>query len=231
MRGSCWAHSIEACSARRRLEHIDAGAETLELLQRPRARAEPRPFAGTRARRCSRETPAHPARRRHELWRLRRAARLPAVPQDGRRALAPAVWAGEPGPRALRLAAAARARRRRAVRPLPPHAGGTRRPERHTGADLRQGAEQVPGPGWATTSNKQLNFVQHIKTLLKVHGRAAVVVPDNVLFEGGAGETIRRKLLHECEVHTLLRLSSLRVQLPRKPCAPLPPPACSTPRA
>ena len=59
---------------------------------------------------------------------------------------------------------------------------------------------------WATTSNKQLNFVQHIKTLLKPHGRAAVVVPDNVLFEGGAGEIIRRKLLHECDVHTLLRL-------------------------
>lgn len=59
---------------------------------------------------------------------------------------------------------------------------------------------------WATTSNKQLNFLQHVKTLLKPHGRAAVVVPDNVLFEGGAGETIRRKLLHECEVHTLLRL-------------------------
>ena len=45
-----------------------------------------------------------------------------------------------------------------------------------------------------------------VKTLLDVPGRAAVVVPDNVLFEGGAGETIRRKLLHECEVHTLLRL-------------------------
>ncbi len=59
---------------------------------------------------------------------------------------------------------------------------------------------------WATTSNKQLNFVQHIKTLLKTHGRAAVVLPDNVLFEGGAGETIRKKLLHECDVHTLLRL-------------------------
>jgi type I restriction enzyme M protein len=60
---------------------------------------------------------------------------------------------------------------------------------------------------WASTSNKQLNFVQHIKTLLEVNGRAAVVVvPDNVLFEGGAGETIRRKLLHECEVHTLPRL-------------------------
>ena len=48
---------------------------------------------------------------------------------------------------------------------------------------------------WATTSNKQLNFVQHIRTMLKTTGRAAVVVPDNVLFEGGAGETIRRKLL------------------------------------
>jgi type I restriction enzyme M protein len=59
---------------------------------------------------------------------------------------------------------------------------------------------------WTTTSNKQLNFVQHVKSLLKIHGRAAGVVPDNVLFEGGAGETVRRKLLHECDVHTLLRL-------------------------
>ena len=61
---------------------------------------------------------------------------------------------------------------------------------------------------WATTSNKQLNFLQHVKTILKTQpsGRAAIVVPDNVLFEGGAGETIRRKLLHECDVHTLLRL-------------------------
>ncbi|MGE3978385.1 MAG: N-6 DNA methylase [Nitrospira sp.] len=59
---------------------------------------------------------------------------------------------------------------------------------------------------WATTSNKQLNFVQHVKTILVVNGRAAVVVPDNVLFEGGAGETVRRKLLHDCDVHTLLRL-------------------------
>jgi len=59
---------------------------------------------------------------------------------------------------------------------------------------------------WATTSNKQLNFVQHIKSLLKINGRAAVVVPDNVLFEGGAGETIRRKLLQSYDVHTLLRL-------------------------
>ena len=59
---------------------------------------------------------------------------------------------------------------------------------------------------WATTSNKQLNFVQHIRTLLKINGKAAVVVPDNVLFEGGAGETVRRKLLAECDVHTLLRL-------------------------
>jgi type I restriction enzyme M protein len=59
---------------------------------------------------------------------------------------------------------------------------------------------------WATTSNKQLNFLQHAKSLLKIHGRAAIVVPDNVLFEGGAGETVRRKLLHECEAHTLLRL-------------------------
>src|SRR5688572_21082299 len=59
---------------------------------------------------------------------------------------------------------------------------------------------------WTTTKNKQLNFLQHIKTLLKMHGRAAVVVPDNVLFEGGAGETVRRSLLKQFDVHTLLRL-------------------------
>lgn len=59
---------------------------------------------------------------------------------------------------------------------------------------------------WATTSNKQLNFVQHIRTMLKTTGRAAVVVPDNVLFEGGAGEMIRRKLLENTDLHTILRL-------------------------
>jgi type I restriction enzyme M protein len=59
---------------------------------------------------------------------------------------------------------------------------------------------------WATTSNKQLNFVQHIYTMLKTTGKAAVVVPDNVLFEGGAGETVRKKLLHNTDLHTILRL-------------------------
>lgn len=59
---------------------------------------------------------------------------------------------------------------------------------------------------WATTSNKQLNFVQHIKTLLKTTGQAAVVVPDNVLFEGGAGETVRKRLLDTADLHTILRL-------------------------
>ena len=59
---------------------------------------------------------------------------------------------------------------------------------------------------WATTSNKQLNFLQHVKTILEINGKAAIVVPDNVLFEGGAGETVRRKLMHECDLHTLLRL-------------------------
>jgi type I restriction enzyme M protein len=59
---------------------------------------------------------------------------------------------------------------------------------------------------WATTSNKQLNFVQHVYSILKETGRAAVVVPDNVLFESGVGETIRRTLLQRCDVHTLLRL-------------------------
>ena len=59
---------------------------------------------------------------------------------------------------------------------------------------------------WTTTSNKQLNFVQHIRTLLKPDGKAAVVVPDNVLFEGGAGETVRKKLLETTNLHTVLRL-------------------------
>src|SRR4029077_18566198 len=59
---------------------------------------------------------------------------------------------------------------------------------------------------WATTSNKQLNFLQHVFTILKQHGRAAIVVPDNILFEGGAGETVRRELLKQADVHTLLRL-------------------------
>ncbi len=59
---------------------------------------------------------------------------------------------------------------------------------------------------WVTTSNKQFNFLQHIKTILKTDGRAAVVLPDNVLFERGAGETIRRQLLQQFDVHTLLRL-------------------------
>ena len=74
------------------------------------------------------------------------------------------------------------------------------------GESERENLVVVRDDFWASTSNKQLNFVQHIKTLLKINGRAAVVVPDNVLFEGGAGETVRRKLLDECDVHTLMRL-------------------------
>lgn len=59
---------------------------------------------------------------------------------------------------------------------------------------------------WVTTSNKQLNFLQHIRTLLKETGEAAVVLPDNVLFEGGAGETVRKELMKSTELHTILRL-------------------------
>jgi type I restriction enzyme M protein len=77
------------------------------------------------------------------------------------------------------------------------------------GADGEQSKESLTinrDDFWATTSNKQLNFLQHIFTILKQHGHAAVVLPDNVLFEGGAGETIRRQLLQQADVHTLLRL-------------------------
>lgn len=59
---------------------------------------------------------------------------------------------------------------------------------------------------WATTSNKQLNFLQHVYTMLCPGGRAAVVVPDNVLFASLAGEIVRRELLTKCNVHTMLRL-------------------------
>jgi type I restriction enzyme M protein len=59
---------------------------------------------------------------------------------------------------------------------------------------------------WTSTSNKQLMFLQHIVSTLKVNGAAAVVLPDNVLFEGGSGETIRRKLMQECNLHTIVRL-------------------------
>ncbi|MHB9013665.1 MAG: HsdM family class I SAM-dependent methyltransferase, partial [Ignavibacteriaceae bacterium] len=59
---------------------------------------------------------------------------------------------------------------------------------------------------WTTTSNKQLNFVQHVRSMLKSDGKAAVVVPDNVLFEGGAGETVRKRLLETTDLHTILRL-------------------------
>jgi type I restriction enzyme M protein len=74
------------------------------------------------------------------------------------------------------------------------------------GDEIRERQSILRDDFWAATGNKQLNFVQHVHSLLKIHGRAAVVVPDNVLFEGGAGETIRRRLLHACDVHTLLRL-------------------------
>lgn len=59
---------------------------------------------------------------------------------------------------------------------------------------------------WVTTSNKQLNFLQHIISMLKDAGKAAVVLPDNVLFEGGKGERIRKKWLETCNLHTILRL-------------------------
>lgn len=60
---------------------------------------------------------------------------------------------------------------------------------------------------WVTTSNKQLAFLQHIvRMLVPEGGKAAVVLPDNVLFEGGAGETVRKRLLEELDLHTILRL-------------------------
>ena len=74
------------------------------------------------------------------------------------------------------------------------------------GREVREDLEIERQDFVSTTSNKQLNFVQHIMTILDTNGRAAVVLPDNVLFEGGAGEVIRRKLLTDFDLHTMVRL-------------------------
>ncbi len=74
------------------------------------------------------------------------------------------------------------------------------------GKEVREDREIERQDFVVTTSNKQLNFLQHIMTILDINGRAAVVLPDNVLFEGGAGETLRRKLLNDFDLHTMLRL-------------------------
>jgi type I restriction enzyme M protein len=74
------------------------------------------------------------------------------------------------------------------------------------GREVREELEIERQDFVVTTSNKQLNFLQHIMTILDINGRAAVVLPDNVLFEGGAGETLRRRLLADFDLHTLLRL-------------------------
>ncbi|MGO9103471.1 MAG: class I SAM-dependent DNA methyltransferase [Mycobacterium sp.] len=74
------------------------------------------------------------------------------------------------------------------------------------GREVREDIEIERQDFVVTTSNKQLNFLQHIMTILDINGRAAVVLPDNVLFEGGAGETLRRKLLADFDLHTILRL-------------------------
>ncbi|MCD6162530.1 MAG: SAM-dependent DNA methyltransferase [candidate division Zixibacteria bacterium] len=76
----------------------------------------------------------------------------------------------------------------------------------HNGKANKQSLTYEREDFWATTSNKQLNFLQHVKSILDIKGKAAIVVPDNVLFEGGAGETVRKKMLAAFDVHTLLRL-------------------------
>jgi type I restriction enzyme M protein len=77
---------------------------------------------------------------------------------------------------------------------------------KENGKEIREPLTYERSDFWVSSSNKQINFLQHVKTLLKEEGRAAIVIPDNVLFEGGAGEIVRKKLLEECNVHTLLRL-------------------------
>lgn len=86
---------------------------------------------------------------------------------------------------------------------------GTKSSLRYVGADGQEASEdrEIERQDFTvTTSNKQLNFLQHIATILDINGRAAVVLPDNVLFEGGAGEALRRRLLNDFDLHTMLRL-------------------------
>lgn len=86
---------------------------------------------------------------------------------------------------------------------------GTKSSNTFVGADGKVSRDELSitrDDFWVTTSNKQLNFLQHIKTILDIQGRAAVVLPDNVLFEGGAGETVRDRLMKSFDVHTLIRL-------------------------
>ena len=74
------------------------------------------------------------------------------------------------------------------------------------GETAKQSLTVIRDDFWAKTGNKQLNFLQHVRSILKINGRAAIVLPDNVLFEGGAGEIIRKKLMETCDLHTILRL-------------------------
>ena len=74
------------------------------------------------------------------------------------------------------------------------------------GETAKQSLTIIRDDFWAKTGNKQLNFLQHVKSILKINGGAAIVLPDNVLFEGGAGEIIRKKLIETCDLHTILRL-------------------------
>jgi type I restriction enzyme M protein len=75
-----------------------------------------------------------------------------------------------------------------------------------SGRDVTEGLNVSRSDFWVQTANKQLNFLQHVAVLLKPNGRAAVVLPDNVLFEGGGAVAVRRRLLETFDVHTLLRL-------------------------
>lgn len=74
------------------------------------------------------------------------------------------------------------------------------------GETAKQSLTVIRDDFWTKTSNKQLNFLQHVRSILKINGKASVILPDNVLFEGGSGETIRKKLMETCDLHTILRL-------------------------
>ena len=164
-------------------EYAAQGAENLTPTQRDNLRDRLRERLRTRRRHCTAcsDEPAAP-RHRHRRRRLtdrraRRSDRRPGQALVGR---------------ACRIRPSAGSRRSRWSVPMAARCVRTPRSSARTSS--------------SRPANKQLNFLQHIMTILDINGRAAVVLPDNVLFEGGAGETLRRKLLADFDLHTMLRL-------------------------
>ncbi|MCP5152009.1 MAG: N-6 DNA methylase [Chromatiales bacterium] len=161
---------------------------------------------------------------RFRPWTVERVAIAPSLPGEHRRACEREDYLPKcPRISPRSLTSRARDRRRRPHRQLVNAEMWWRR-----AATPRENITYEREDFWATASNEQCNFVQHVKSPLEIHGLSAVVVLDNVLFEGCAGETIRRKLVTECDVRALRRLpSDISQPVGARFRAPPPPPRVS----